>query len=179
VERAGHYHGAFGGVGLADDRDEVLPLELAAQAGAQELVVVDDESPDHCAAPSTRVARVPPPGRGPSWSPPPNRSASRRHRVRPTPFPATYRSAAASPAPSAQRGVRVEVRERALKQHVARAGDRVALVHCPRVLVVHRIGERIVELVECQRDRAIVVGRALQYRESDLQLGEREFCDAP
>ena len=74
-----------------------------------------------------------------------------------------------------QRGARVEVGERSFPQDPPRSGHGVALERGARLVVVHRVRERVVELVEGQGDSAMPVGRALQDREAGPHVENGSF----
>ena len=88
LERTGLADRLLGRGRLTDRGDVLLQLQPAPQARPEQRVVVDDQDADHRRLLSTTtLARVPPTARGASSSAPPNRPASRRHRLRPSRLP--------------------------------------------------------------------------------------------
>src|SRR5680860_643799 len=98
---AGAQDGLVGGAGLGDDLQVVMGLQHGAQAGADDLVVIDEHHPDHVASSvpmgtSSRTV-VPCPGVLMTLSSAPSASARSRMLSKPRP---TRGVAASKPAPS-------------------------------------------------------------------------------
>src|SRR5207247_9387482 len=60
--------------------------------------------------------------------------------------------------------VRVEIGEAGLEQDVVRAGDRVAIVNGPRLLLTQEVAKRVVKLCFRWLHRLVKIGRVLQCR---------------